>query len=91
MVPLGRLHHSITKIHVKEVETDKNVFLVIPHNARISPRCVTVVCQRHVASSQLIEHPQGTQTAVNGVASLHADQTADFTSVKSVLYACGKM
>lgn len=44
--------------------------------------------QRHGANAQLVEHPEGGQAAVNGVAPLHTDQAANAAPGPGVPQLC---
>lgn len=52
------------------------------------PGCVAGVCQGEVADPQLVHGAQGTQAAINGVASLHPNQAGCFIFLEGVHDAC---
>ena len=47
--------------------------------------------QGHVADAEVIVHAQYAETAVDGVPSLHADQTPDFAFVECINDSCNKI
>ena len=54
-----------------------------------SPGRVTAVGESQVAHAQVVERPQDTQTAVDGVAALHANQTGHLPLLEGLLDAWG--
>lgn len=54
-----------------------------------SPGSVAGVCEREVADPQLVHGAQGSQTAVEGVAPLHANQTGRLVHAEGLHDVCG--
>lgn len=52
------------------------------------PGCVTWVCERHIADTQVVHDAQSGQAAVDGVTPLHPDQTGDLLQFEGVLNIC---
>ena len=42
----------------------------------------------HVSDAELIEHPQNSKAAGDGVARLNSDETGNFLLGKGILYTC---
>ena len=66
-------------IHVVTQEADS--FLIV-----FSPWCVAVVRERHVSGAKLIEGPEDTEAARDGVAALDSDHCSDLAGGNRVLY-----
>lgn len=55
----------------------------------LSPGCVAGVCECQVADPQLVHGAQGSQTAVQGVASLHTYQAGCPVQAEGISDVCG--
>ena len=52
------------------------------------PWRVAAVGHGHVSHAKLVKHAQIAQAAVNGMAALQSDETADFAVVERILDTC---